>query len=170
MVDLTPKQEAFARAFASGDYASASAVYREVYDCENSKPRTIRIEASRLLDNPNVALAIKELRAEAAKGARFTLEGYLNEFADLYRKCQEKDNMGAAVAAWEKIGKACGFYVERTEDVTPERQMTPEQLRETLLEAIEADPELQHAVISRLMDSGALAKHHGANQQEGGRA
>jgi len=170
MVDLTPKQEAFARAFASGDYDSASAAFRAVYGQGNRTDKSVWENASQLLANVKVRSRVEDIRSKAAKSAKFTLEGYLNEFADLYRKCQEKDNMGAAVAAWEKIGKACGFYVERTEDVTPERQMTPEQLRETLLEAIEADPELQHAVISRLMDSGALAKHHGQTQQEGGTA
>jgi Terminase small subunit len=53
MVDLTPKQEAFAQAYVEG--GNAAAAYRQCYDVSPSaKSETVWSEASLLLGNPNV--------------------------------------------------------------------------------------------------------------------
>ena len=62
---LTGKQEEFAKNIVQG--MSQADAYRSAYDAEDMSDAAIYVEASRLMDNPNVALRIKELRDELAK-------------------------------------------------------------------------------------------------------
>lgn len=64
---LTPRQDAFARAYASTGLAVDS--YRAVYSCEGSSHATVRVNASRLLHTPSVARRIRELQDAAAERA-----------------------------------------------------------------------------------------------------
>lgn len=69
---LTAKQEAFAQAIADGlDQASA---YRAAYDAENMSDPAIYVEASRIMDNPKVALRVKELKDALADKVLWTRE------------------------------------------------------------------------------------------------
>ena len=54
MADLTIKQERFAQRYV--ELGNASEAYRQSYDAEDMSDEAIRVEASRLLDNPNVSL------------------------------------------------------------------------------------------------------------------
>lgn len=69
---LTAKQEAFAQGIADGlDQASA---YRAAYDAENMSDLAIYVEASRIMDNPKVALRVKELKDALAEKVLWTRE------------------------------------------------------------------------------------------------
>lgn len=69
---LTAKQEAFAQGIADGlDQASA---YRAAYDAENMSDPAIYVEASRIMDNPKVALRVKELKDALAEKVLWTRE------------------------------------------------------------------------------------------------
>ena len=57
---LTPKQEKFVQGIIEGK--SQADAYRAAYNTKNMSDRAIYIEASLLMDNPNVALRVKELR------------------------------------------------------------------------------------------------------------
>lgn len=58
---LTPKQEAFAVAVASGK--SLSDAYRESYNTENMKPETINNNAYKLTQHNEIATRVAELKA-----------------------------------------------------------------------------------------------------------
>ena len=83
---LTPQQEAFCR-FVAYDYGedaetSILAAYRKAYNCTD-KPAAAwqRVEASRLMDNPNITLTISRLREESAKLAEVTMAEILSRDA-----------------------------------------------------------------------------------------
>lgn len=147
MERLTPKQERFAQAFASGDYESASAVYREVYDADGSKPETVWKRACELLANGKVKGRVTELRREAAARAGVTLESHLTELARLKEKALDAGQTSAAVVAETNRGKVSGLYVERHENVGPERQLTESDLISLLSQAVKARPDLLGSLV-----------------------
>ncbi len=60
---LTSKQSAFCRHVTSG--SSLSEAYRKSYNASKMKPATVRKEAHRLMNNPNVATTVERLEREA---------------------------------------------------------------------------------------------------------
>lgn len=133
---LTPKQEAFAQAVASGEYDYATDAYQACYDAENMSREACYVEASRLIANPKVALCVKEIRDKAADGAGMTAQGHLKELESLRDLAKGDKQIGGAVRAEELRGKVSGFYVERTE--TTQTQTMP---MEDLVDALAHDPE-----------------------------
>lgn len=59
---LTIKQENFCQAIVDG--LSQSDAYRAAYEAGNMSDNAIAVEASRLMDNPNVSLRVDELRED----------------------------------------------------------------------------------------------------------
>ena len=62
---LTGKQEEFAKNIVQG--MSQADAYRSAYDADNMGDNAVAVEASRMMDNPKIALRVKELRGELAK-------------------------------------------------------------------------------------------------------
>lgn len=63
---LTDKQDAFALAYV--ETGNAAEAYRRAYDvAESARDGWLYVEACQLLDNPKVALRIKELQAQAQR-------------------------------------------------------------------------------------------------------
>ena len=60
---LTSKQLAFCRHVTSG--SSLSEAYRRSYNASKMKPATVRREAHRLMNNPNVAITLERLERKA---------------------------------------------------------------------------------------------------------
>ena len=58
-----------------------SAAYRIAYNTKNMKPTTIAREASKLMNNPNIATMIEELSAPVLDKLQITLETVLGEIA-----------------------------------------------------------------------------------------
>ena len=101
---LTPKQEAFARAYV--ETGNASEAYRRAYDAENMKQAVIAVKASELLTNGNVKVMVDNLKEEALQRHRVTVDDLLRELeeARLAAYQQEKPQAAAMVAA--SMGKA----------------------------------------------------------------
>ena len=72
---LTQKQEAFAQAFVlgiDGDASTAnnaSAAYRHAYSTKNMSADSVRVEANKLENHPNISLRISELQEAKKKKA-----------------------------------------------------------------------------------------------------
>src|SRR5690348_5307112 len=79
--DLTDQQMRFVEGVLSGK--SASDAYRASYDCSNSQDRTIWANASRLINDINVAAWISAARIAGLGTASVSLENHLNELARL---------------------------------------------------------------------------------------
>ena len=118
---MTPKQHQFAREVVLGK--SQADAYRSAYNTARMNDNSIRREASRLMDNPNVATTVVELqqKADAAvvqeriasrEEVLQTLTGYMHsgEPGDSVR-----------LRAAELMGKHYGLFTERIEAVPPER-------------------------------------------------
>lgn len=101
---MTPKQEAFARAYV--ETGNASEAYRRSYAAENMKREGIAVEACKLLDNPNVAQMVEALKEEVLQRHRLTVDDLLSELEEARMAAynQEKPQAGAMVAA--SMGKA----------------------------------------------------------------
>ncbi len=100
---LTPKQEAFARAYV--ETGNASEAYRRAYDAENMLPETIWPEASKTLANHNVATRVMELQLQARERLMVTIESLTQEL-DEARALALADPKGAAAAVSATMGKA----------------------------------------------------------------
>jgi phage terminase small subunit len=116
MPDLTPKQEAFALAYV--ETGNASEAYRQAYDAENSSPETIKVEASRLLDNPNVALTIVSMQAAARERTLVTVETLTRELDEDRTLARSLDMPAAAVSAVMGKAKLHGLIVDKSDNKT----------------------------------------------------
>lgn len=106
---LTIKQEKFAQLVVElGDKSKA---YRGAYNAERMKPETVHKRSGELIANGAVAGRIDELRAEAAKAHRCTVESLLRELEETRVSAlnRETPQCGAAVAATMGKAKLCGL-------------------------------------------------------------
>lgn len=95
---ITEKQDAFARAFF--ETANAAEAYRRAYDvAHDAKDGWIYVEACQLLDNPNVALRLSELREEAKRLSLFTVTTAFEEYEAARILAHAEKNPSAAVSA-----------------------------------------------------------------------
>lgn len=76
---LTPKQEAFARAFVETNVASEA--YRRAYDCSKMKDTSIHVNACKALADARVKLRVAALREGAAKRNDVTVDKIIRELA-----------------------------------------------------------------------------------------
>lgn len=96
--EITPKQEAFALAFL--ETGNAAEAYRRAYDvAPDAKDGWIYVEACQLLDNPNVALRLKELKAQAETLSLFNVAKAAEEFEEARAIAKAAINPAAMVAA-----------------------------------------------------------------------
>jgi hypothetical protein len=118
MSDLTPKQEAFAQAVASG--MSQSDAYRAAYKVrDNTKPETVNQQASRIMADRKVAARVEELRKPVVEAAQITLASHLARLRALSEAAEGSAQYSAAITAEIARGKASGLYVEKTELTGP---------------------------------------------------
>ena len=129
---LTIKQEKFAQLVVElGDKSKA---YRGAYDAERMKPETVHKRSGELIANGAVAGRIDELRAEAAKAHRCTVESLLIKLDTAYDTAlaSETPQCSAAVAAVMAQAKLCGLDKQLVElsggvDVKHSVALTPAQ-------------------------------------------
>lgn len=138
---LTQKQELFCQEMLKADQ-SASDAYKKVYDVKHgTKDATIHRAAHELIENAKISARIMELRGMAANAAVLSLDQHMDDLRSLREEARSAGQYGAAINAEISRGKARGFYVTKTEDVTdPMRKalgrMKPEKL-ESVVEALE---------------------------------
>lgn len=85
MSKITDKQEKFAYSIATGEFKHNWEAYEAHYDTSKMSQNAIYVEACRLIQNPNVALRIKEIQEETEKRNQATLDEVLNMMADWLR-------------------------------------------------------------------------------------
>lgn len=106
---LTIKQEKFAQLVVElGDNSKA---YRGAYDASRMKPETVHKRSGELMANGAVAGRVAELRAEAAKAHRCTVESLLIKLDTAYDTAlaSETPQCSAAVSAVMAQAKLCGL-------------------------------------------------------------
>lgn len=153
---LTPKQEAFVRAYLKT--GNASEAYRQAYDATNMSNEAIWVEASQLLSHPKVSLRLKSVQDKAAEKAALSKAWVLERLmrnariamgeepvrmtktykdketgttVDEVVEVLDPDKAGAN-RALELLGKELGMFVDRTEIGKPGdfEQMSDDELRD----------------------------------------
>lgn len=100
---LTAKQEAFAQAIADG--MNQADAYRTAYDAENMADTSIYVEASKLIDNPNVAQRVKELKSAIADRVLWTREMSVKALVQTFRE----SSGSVKVAAVKELNAMHGY-------------------------------------------------------------
>lgn len=110
MEKLTVKQEAFCYAYIENG-GNASAAYREAYDAENMTADAVKVEASRLINSPNVALTVKSLRQAIEEANKLSIGDLIKELeeARIAALTAETVQAGAAVSATMGKAKMLGY-------------------------------------------------------------
>jgi phage terminase small subunit len=111
--DLTEPQRKFVEGLLGGK--SSSDAYRSAYNAENMGQNSVWVEASRLRNNPSIALWLSAARQAELGHTRITLDQHIARLDRLLEIAVKTGNVGAAVQAEQLIGKAIGHYTERYE-------------------------------------------------------
>jgi phage terminase small subunit len=109
---LTPKREKFAQGIASGK--SQTDAYRAAFSAKSMGSESVRVEAYRLMQNPHIALRIKEMTAKIVEKVGMTLESHLADLKALRNIATKEKQLAAAITAEIARGKASGVHVEQT--------------------------------------------------------
>ena len=83
-MSLTVKQEAFAQGIADG--LTQADAYRAAYDADGMSDGAIYVEASKLIDRPNVAQRVKELRDALSERVLWTREMSVKALVQTFRE------------------------------------------------------------------------------------
>ena len=111
---LTPRQEAFARAYV--ETGNASEAYRRAYPrAKHWKPETVHSRASHLLRNSKVLTRVEELKAELARRSLWTREQSVQA---LIRVIENPDKASDIVAAVKELNAMHGFNAPDKVEVT----------------------------------------------------
>lgn len=103
-MSLTIKQEAFCQAYI--ETGNASEAYRSSYAAENMKPDAIHVQASKLLDNPKIALRVAELRGEIKERHSVTVDSLLAELEEARQAALTAETPQSSAAVAATLGKA----------------------------------------------------------------
>ena len=131
---MTPKQHQFAREVVLGK--SQADAYRSAYNTAGMNDTSIRREASRLMDNPNVATTVVELQHQAdaavVQERIASREEVLQTLTSYMHSGEPRDSVRLRAA--ELMGKHYGLFTERIEAVVPGR--SPEEITAELEEKL----------------------------------
>ena len=123
---LTPQQDKFARLVAEG--YSQSDAYRKAYNVKKTtSTKSINVEASRLMSNPSVSLAVKELsnKIEERVVKEFSKSKIqiLEELEKLKDIAMNSDDIREARANIVEQAKLLGYYIEKVESTNKNYNM-----------------------------------------------
>lgn len=126
MRKLSPKQENFAKSIALDGMNYADA-YRANYSAKNMSDDAIYVEASRLANNPQISLRVKELANEAASPKVMNAKKRREKLTEL----AESDDPNVAMKAIDLLNKMDGEYVQKiAADVQTETTINIELVEE----------------------------------------
>ncbi|MEY2669773.1 MAG: hypothetical protein RLZZ577_89 [Bacteroidota bacterium] len=117
---LTPKQELFVQGLFKG--LSQRKAYKEAYNIENMKDKSIDEKACELAKNVKIMSRLKELQQETTNNNKWTIEKLIEEFQDLKEICKSEKPLNSGeykfegqtvVKSLENIGKLLGYYTEK---------------------------------------------------------
>ncbi|MCH6203860.1 terminase small subunit [Brucella ciceri] len=110
-MSLTPKQEAFARAYV--ETGNASEAYRRAYNVgEKTKPETVWRKASEVLADGKVTARVHELQGKAAQKVAVTVESLATELEEARQIAITEKQSSAAVSATMGKAKLFGLGTE----------------------------------------------------------
>ena len=114
---LTEKQERFVY-LKKVERKTLREAYRGAFNAENMSDNSVSVEASRLWNDPKIALRAGEYDIAMESAVEDSLNEDLRQLARLREHAVRTGKVGAAVQAQQLIGKAQGHYVDQVRDVT----------------------------------------------------
>jgi phage terminase small subunit len=135
---LTPKQEAFALAYV--ETGNAAEAYRRAYDVKAATTHSsIYVAASRLLDNPKVALRIEAIQKQAAELCMYTVRDAFQEYEQARQLAVQGNNPSAAVSAVNGKVKLFGLdQPSKIDHTSSDGSMTPKGVPDDVAAALDA--------------------------------
>lgn len=123
-MSLTPKQEKFAQCIADG--MSQADAYRTAYSAGKMSDGALHVEASKLMDNPKIALRLSELRGKLEKKALWTREMSVSALVKAYRVAESQTNASGMTGAIKELNMMHGYNEPTKHDLTStDGTMTP---------------------------------------------
>jgi len=111
---LTPKQQLFKQEYLK--HFNGTKAYQLVYKCSEN---VAAVNASRLLRNAKIQLALATATQKQAEKAEITVEWVIQELKQLYTRCQSsltsKGAIAGATKQLELLGKHIGMWIDRSE-------------------------------------------------------
>ena len=108
---LTPKQEAFAIAVASG--MTQADAYRSAYNVKpTTKPESVQTKAYQMMQMVQIRSRVEELKKPIIEAAGITLESHLARLEHLGKKAEKAESYTAAISAEVARGKVAQLYTE----------------------------------------------------------
>ena len=101
---VTEQQEKFCRVFV--ETGNASEAYRQAYKSDRKNANTVAVDASRLLDKPNVNRRIGQLREGHIKRHNVTVDSLIAELEEARIAALTADTVQASAATGATMGKA----------------------------------------------------------------
>ena len=133
---LTHKQMKFVRELVNGK--SQADAYRAAYDTSRMNANSIRREASRLMENPNIATMVERLQRKAdtavIKKRVATREEVLETITQFMMSGRTGDSVKLRAA--ELMGKHYGLFTDKV--VTESKYQSPEEIEKALVERLSA--------------------------------
>lgn len=138
---LTPKQEAFCQRYI--ETGNASEAYRLSYEADKMNSDSVRVEANRLLNNPNIALRVVRLQEEHRQRHNVTVDLLTTEYDEVRLLALADKQFAPANTAITGKAKLHGLIVDRNEhtgkDGGPIVVATKEQRDAAVAAALAAD-------------------------------
>ena len=101
---VTEQQEKFCRVFV--ETGNASEAYRQAYKSDRKSANSVAVDASRLLDKPNVLLRIDQLRQVHAKRHNVTVDSLVAELEQIKQIALAAETPQTSAAVSAVMGKA----------------------------------------------------------------
>lgn len=125
---LTQKQEAACKAYIECG-CNQSEAYRQAYNCENQKPETVWVNASKLFSNTKVMQRVLELQAMHSKRHNVTVDSITDELDENRELAREVNQPAAMTAATMGKAKIHGFLTNQLAiDFTDIKSLSDEEL------------------------------------------
>jgi len=137
---LTPKQEAFAQAVASG--LTQSDAYRKAYTVGvNTKPETINQTSCRLMADPNICARVDILKGELSKKGLWSREDSVRALLSVLDDPDKKTDIIAAV---KELNSMHGFNEpQKVDHTSSDNSMSPKP-------AIELDAKMVKSILEKI--------------------
>lgn len=110
---LTPKQEAFAKAYL--ETGNGSEAYRRAYDADNMKSSTINRKAVELLENGKITARLDQLQQRAQKRHDITIDTLTEMLKEDRTLARELEQTSAAVSAVMGLAKIHGLILDKAQ-------------------------------------------------------
>lgn len=112
---ITPKQEEFAKLYATGTMTQTEAARRAGYKGRYKNLKDIGWMLMSVKHYPRVVNRVREIKEELSLRFDVTFENHVKKMAEIRDAALEKGNFTAAVAAEKSRGQVAGLYISRQE-------------------------------------------------------